>query len=189
MKIIKIIILTLICVAFNNLNAQEYIIQPKESSLKWTGKAALNSYNLTGAINIKNGNIVLDKNSIAKLQVAIDMESLNHENKDLKKHLRGKDFFEVTKYKEADFTLTESAEIKPEMKLLGQMKIKSISKFESFDVRVSQTDTKLNLIISIKIDRTAYGVDYNSPTVFESIKKNAIADEFELEGILVFKKV
>lgn len=39
------------------------------------------------------------------------MESLDHENKDLKSHLRGKDFFEVKKHKEAKFVLSEPAVI------------------------------------------------------------------------------
>lgn len=37
------------------------------------------------------------------------------------------------------------------------------------------------------MDRTQYGVNHNSPSIFKRLKEDAIADEFVLKGELIFQ--
>ena len=165
---------------------QEYAINTSSSKMEWTGKAAFNSYSLTGNINIKSGKIVLDKDSIKQLHVIIDMKSLNHNNKDLEKHLKNKDFFQVKKYKEAIFKLEKPVHIKNNKAIVkGLMTIKNKSFTEEVTLEIVQ-ETKVKISFITTLDRTKYGVTYNSPNFFKKMKENAIADEFTLKSELIF---
>ena len=64
---------------------QNKTVNIKKSKLSWTGKAAFNAYSLTGTLDVKSGDITIENDTIKSLRISINMKSLNHENKDLKK--------------------------------------------------------------------------------------------------------
>jgi polyisoprenoid-binding protein YceI len=189
MKNLTILIITLLAAFAIDVQAQEFKLDNKKSEINWTGKAAFNSYSLTGTLASEEGNIVIKDNQIETLEVVIDMKSLNHENKRLKSHLRGKDFFEVKKYTKATFTLDKSTDVKDgHAELSGTLKIKNSAHSEKIKAVVMIQDDKVLLTFNTEIDRTKYGVKFNSPTFFKKMKENAIADAFKLEGGFVFVK-
>lgn len=162
---------------------QNKTIDLEKSSLNWTGKAAFDAYSLTGTLKVKRGEILIENDSIKSLNLSIDMKSLNHENKDLKTHLRGEDFFEVNTYTEATFTVTQPVQIKNgSTEVTGELKIKDVTKTETFTINLN--DDYSTLSFDISVDRTKYGVKFNSPSFFKKMKENAIADEFKLKGSL-----
>ena len=166
--------------------SQNFSLDNKNSTISWTGKAAFNAYALTGNLKTKTGDALVDNNTIQKLKVVINMKSLHHKNTDLKYHLKGTDFFEVKTYKTATFTLTKPAIIKGnKVTLIGLMTIKNITKKEEIKATVS-LKKKLQINFSSVLDRTKYGVQFNSPSIFKKMKENAIADEFVLKSTLVF---
>ncbi|MFK7783033.1 YceI family protein [Psychroserpens sp.] len=178
--ILQIIIITLTI----TVNAQALKLNEKQSELSWTGKAAFNSYSLTGSIKVKEGAIEIKDNTLLSLVIVIDMKSLNHENSDLKSHLKNKDFFEVNAFPVATFKLSKPVIINNnEAILIGQMTIKNISKEETIKVLIINNTITLNH----SIDRTSYGVKFNSPSFFKKMKENAIADEFAINGKLYFE--
>ena len=181
MKNIKTILFLIL--PFLQISAQTSYL--KASKLKWTGKAAFNSYELTGTLKTQEGLIVIDQNTITNLKIIVSMESLNHENSDLKSHLRSKDFFDVKNYKTAFFELTQPAEIiNKEVTLIGTMTIKGVRNSESISAFInSETST---ISFKTNLNRVNYGVTFNSPSVFEKLKENAIADIFVLQGTLKF---
>lgn len=189
MKNLTILIITLLAAFTMDVQAQEFKLDNKKSEINWTGKAAFNSYSLTGTLSSEAGNIIIKDNQIESLEVIIDMKSLNHENKRLKSHLRGKDFFEVKKYTQATFTLGKPTAIKDgHAQLSGTLKIKNSAHSENIKAVIKIEDNKVLLTFNTQIDRTKYGVKFNSPTFFKKMKENAIADAFKLEGGFVFVK-
>ncbi len=167
--------------------AQKLQLDTKSSTFLWTGKAALNAYALTGSIEAKSGKISIENDSIKKLEVIIDMKSLHHKNKKLKKHLRNKDFFEVKKYQTAVFNLLNPVKIKNgKAVLIGNMTIKNITRKEEIVVKITNNDN-FKIAFKTAIDRTKYGVKFNSPSFFKKLKENAIADRFILKSELIFK--
>ncbi|NHF60709.1 YceI family protein [Flavobacteriaceae bacterium TP-CH-4] len=186
-KLLLLSFLTLLSLHYTT-TAQEQSFNLKKSSLEWTGKAAFDAYSLTGTIKAKKGNLKVVNGQITKLTVTIDMKSLDHDNNNLKTHLRGSDFFEVKTYPTATFVLNEPVTVKEgEVVLKGNMTIKKTTMKESIKVKLEKVDEGIKLSLDHLLDRTLYGVEYNSPSIFESIKKNAIADEFQLNGVIVFE--
>lgn len=164
--------------------AQNLKLNPKASNINWTGKAAFNTYALTGSLKAELGNMHIANGIIETLNITINMKSLDHENKDLKKHLRSADFFEVNTFTSATFKLTQPAKIENDKAIVtGIMTIKNQSKEETIEVTLNKKTLSFNHIM----DRTAYGIKFNSPSFFKKIKENAIADNFKLNGLLVFK--
>jgi len=165
---------------------QELKLNSKNSNLNWTGKAAFNAYSLTGNLTAKTGKIIVKNDSITTLEVIIDMKSLHHKNKDLKKHLKNKDFFQVKKYSTAIFILNKAVKIKDNKAILeGNMTIKNKTHKEIIEATIRK-DNSLQLTFTTKLNRTKYGIIYNSPNFFKRLKQNAIADDFILESSLFF---
>lgn len=169
--------------------AQTFAIEKEKSNIHWTGKAAFNSYSLKGSLKISKGHIEIENNKVNKLNIVVDMSSLDHSNKRLKSHLRSKDFFQVKKYKTAHFSISNPIAIKDSrVELTGTMKIKNAEKSEAINAILMIQEEEIVLNFSADLDRTKYGITYNSPNVFKKLKENAIADHFNLSGILTFQK-
>ena len=184
MKSLTNTLLILMISTFVNLvSAQNLKLNTEQSNINWTGKAAFNTYSLTGSLKTIEGSIKIENGEIVVLNVIIDMKSLDHNDTNLRTHLRSKDFFEVEKYIKSSFKLVKPAKIKNnKVILIGEITIKDITKDETI------TATFINKSLSFEhiMDRTIYGVKFNSPSFFKKIKENAIADEFTLKGNLFF---
>lgn len=184
MKNLKHSFVLILLFVFATVQSQNQELNIKNSELSWTGKAAFNAYALTGSLKAEEGQITIEDNRIQSLKVTINMKSLDHENRDLKKHLRSADFFEVNTYTTATFNLLEPAQIvNGKAVVKGTMTIKGQSQQETIEVTIKGDTLSFDHIM----DRTAYGIKYNSPSFFKKMKENAIADNFELKGTLIFK--
>ena len=170
--------------------AQNYELEASKSQVSWTGKAAFNAYSLSGSLQAENAQLKIADGQLLSANLLIDMKTLAAENKDLEKHLRSKDFFEVKKYPKASFVLTESSPFTAGRQTLrGNLIIKEQSHPADIQIEISQQQGKYTVKGSMKIDRTQYGIYYNSPNVFTNLKEQAIADEFELNFSLKFKEL
>lgn len=185
----KILTTSIMAVFFTVMivNGQELTVNTNESSIFWTGKAAFNTYELTGTIGVKSGKILLENDSIKSLEIVIDMKSLYHKNKDLRKHLKNKDFFEVKKYTTASFKLIKPVKIiEGKTTLVGKMTIKKVTEEERIPIEIIYSNDEIKLSFETTFNRTKYGVIFNSPNFFKKMKQNAIADEFLLKSDLFF---
>lgn len=152
-----------------------------KSTLKWTGYGEIGNYSLTGIIKIKSGNFTLENDNIKSGTIIIDMKSLDHSDSHLKEHLRGKDFFDVDKYPVAQFVVTSSKSLtNNEFEVLGNLTIKKVTK--PILIKIKQNQNSYSGKISI--DRTAFGVQYNSKSFFDNLGDQAIKNNFDLDFTL-----
>lgn len=189
MKLIQWYIL--IVILFNtSLSGQNLELVPEQSQIKWTGKAAFSNYSLSGTIKIKSCNIIMRNNLIEKIDITIDMNSLDAENEDLKNHLRSKDFFEVENYPAANFRADKVINIESnKYEVMGDMTIKNQTHQEKILPTISKQENYWTIKGEIILDRTKYGIFFNSPNIFKNLKEQAIADEFTLQYSLTSKLV
>ena len=167
-----------------NLKSKTINFNLKKSEIKWTGYGEIGGYSLTGNINLKTGNFIIENDKIKSGSIIIDMKSLNHYDNHLKEHLKGEDFFEVTKYPTATFVISSSKNIgNGEIEVSGNLTIKKVSKPIVFKMKQNQ-----NIFTGkIMIDRTIFGVQYNSKSFFDNLGNQAIKDNFDLEFKLIGK--
>ena len=66
------------------------------------------------------------------------------------------------------------------------MSIKNKAVSEEITAWINITDKLVTITFDAELDRTQYGITYNSPSLFTKLKDQAIADEFNLKGKLSF---
>ncbi len=164
-----------------SLMGQSSTLQVLTSEINWKGKAAFNAYALAGTLQLKKSEFVVEGESLSTATITMDMKTIASDNKQLVKHLNSKDFFEVKRFPEATFFLSESvALVTGEQLAEGLLTIKSTSLPISIPLMISKKGENWVISGQVMVDRTKYGIKFNSPTYFEKLKDQAIADEFEL---------
>lgn len=188
-NIITIILCSTFILFIQTAFAQSWTFQPTKSQLNWSGKAAFSAYTLGGTLQLKSAELASTDEEIQTGTFLFDMKSMDGEIKDLIKHLKSKDFFEVKKYKTATFKLEElEVDANGQTIAKGQLTIKDQTKPIEMKVELEQIDNQLTISGKAIVNRTDFGITFNSPSFFEKMKDQAIADDFELAFELIFEK-
>ena len=170
------------------LHAQKYEIDRNQSTIEWSGKAAFNSYTLSGKIGCGESSLKLVNDRLTEVRMVIDMQSLSSDIPKLTQHLRSGDFFAVQDHPTARFAGNEIDYLKADsVAVSGDLEIKGVTKPMRLAGKVTKTgDGQMMVIGQAVVDRTVFGIYYNSPNYFKNLKQNAIADEFKLTFELRF---
>lgn len=183
------------------VSAAKYTINPTESQIEWKGFKPTGTHN--GVIFIKDGTINMDEVNIVGGNVVINMSSLRvldleGEGKTkLENHLKGTvegmegDFFNVNEYPEATFEITGTTAIENGgFNLSGNLSMKGEKHNITFPVKVSVNGDDLVIKSeAFTIDRTKWGVNYGSKSVFDNLGDSFINDEMELKITVTATKV
>lgn len=188
MKNLKLIALALV-VTLSTLavSAQTKKIDVAASKIEWLGKKVTGQHN--GIVNFKEGAVVLKSGKLVGGSFTVNMTSLTatdlsgeYKNK-LDGHLKADDFFGTSKFPTATLVIKKiGAKTANVYTATADLTIKGITEPVTFDITVNG-DTATT---TFNVDRTKYGIKYNSKSFFESIGDKAIYDEFELKVSLKF---
>lgn len=178
---------TILCLSFFILNtlsviAQRYVADTQQSKLNWTGHSEVGSYAPTGTIQLRQGRVEVRNNQISRGRVDIDMRTIQHENEKMQTHLRGEDFFDTAAFPTATFILQQIRT----GQAIGKLTIKGTTKPISFPVTLAIVGNEVRLKGQVIIDRTAFGIKYNSSSFFSGLSDYAIQNSFELAFEAVF---
>jgi len=179
------IILTLTTALSVKAQNQVYTIDANASQLTWTGYAEVGSWAPSGTLQLVKGQLTRTANQISRTTMTLDMTTIRHENGQLQTHLRDETFFDVTRFPTATFvlrTLTGTT-------ATGQLTLKGVTKPVTFPVVVSQEGEALRIKGRAVIDRTQFGIRYNSTSFFADLGDQAIKNEFTLAFDVVAKPV
>ena len=167
-------------------NAQSvFKANPEKSKFSWTGYAAVGTYAPTGIIKLNSGSLTFDGKNITKANFEFDMKTISHENKDLQNHLRNEDFFDVEKYPKATFILEKVNG----NEAIGFLKIKDVQKKITFPITIKKMENVMQVQANIAVNRTDFGIKYNSTNFFSNLGDYAIKDNFEFRLDLSMDKM
>ena len=170
-------------------------LDTQKSKAIWTGKKISGFH--TGFVQFKEGSFVMKKGVLTSGEVIVDMTSLTDEdlkgspeNKaKIEGHLKGPDFFNIEKYPTAEFRIKSFEEMKPFVPggpnaiARGDLTVRGIT--QPAEVRFVYTPTDIGFIAKgkLQIDRTAYGLKYNSKKFYDlkALGDKLIEDQFEVE--------
>lgn len=176
---------------------ETYKIDTTASTVNWKGTKKIGSFH-EGTMAVQGGQFSIEKDMVKSGEVTVDMKSLKNtdlkdatDNGKLVGHLSSPDFFDVAKYPTSTFKITSvtpakmknTYTIKGDFTMIGQ----------THPIEFPATITMANGIATgeavIEIDRTVWGLKYNSGNVFKDLAANkVINDKFELKMKLVAKK-
>ncbi len=185
---------------------KKYLLEKNVSQLNWEGSKPTGEHNgsvaiTEGTVNIKEGKIVggyfvIDLNTITN----IDLEDEGMNTK-LVNHLKSADFFDVVKYPTAKFEivsvteLTEVSsagdqEITATHQVTGNLEMKDISKSISFPASIDFSNSEIKAVSTpFVIDRTQWGVNYQSKSIFAELKDKFISDDMIISFNLAFENM
>jgi len=164
--------------------AVHYQIDPAASQLTWTGHAEVGAWAPTGTIQLRQGSFDYDGQVLRNGRVEIDMRTLAHTDATLQDHLRSPDFFAVAQYPTATFVLKEVVR----GQAVGQLTLKQVTKAIQFPLTLVRRPDGLHLTGTATVDRTAFGVTYNSTNFFQNLGDHAIRNDFQLTFDLLAKR-
>ena len=189
--ILSLSVLTFFSFSFhtNKVNANK-----NNSTVIWTGSKPTGSH--TGNVSIKSGYLTFDHGRLVGGNFTIDMTSITctdiekeSKNKYFVDHLKDEDFFDVTKFPEANLNIKKVKRLNSqEYEMSGKMTIKGITNDLTFISEVKLTGNSYVAIAKIIIDRTKYGIEYKSANVFKELGDKFIYDEIEFDIFLVSEK-
>ena len=154
-----------------------YQANPAASQLTWTGHAEVGSWAPSGTMKLQAGRFEYGGSTLRNGRFEFDMRSIAHEQAQLAEHLKAADFFNVAKHPTAVFLLREAANGKAR----GELTIKGVTKPIEFPATVERRpDGNLRVRGTATIDRTEFGVKYNSTSFFKDLGDQAIRNDFQL---------
>lgn len=157
--------------------ARTFRLDPAASTLAWTGHAEAGSWAPQGTIRLREGSVVAEGTAVRAARVVIDMATIAHEQAQLAEHLRGADFFDVAKFPTAVFELTAFGNGQAS----GTLTLKGVRKPVAFPVSVTaEPGGGLRLRGTATLDRTQFGVNYNSSSFFQNLGSYAIRNDFQV---------
>lgn len=173
--------------------AIKYTAVPAESTIEWKGSKPTGSH--TGTIAIESGVVSIKNNALESGNFLIDMNSITVTDleagdgkEDLETHLKGDaegkedHFFNVKEYPTAAFEITGVSEVDGKSVVNGNLTIKGIKKNISFPVNISSTEETVTITSEpFTINRTDWGVNYGSKSIFDNLGDKFINDEIELK--------
>ncbi len=185
MKNTIILFIASVSLSINSFAQSVFKANTEKSKFSWTGYAAVGTYAPTGNIKLNSGSLTFDGKNITKANFEFDMKTISHENKDLQNHLRNEDFFDVEKYPKATFILEKIVD----NQATGLLKIKAVQKKISFPITVIKSDKDISFQAVINVNRTEFGIKYNSTNFFSNLGDYAIKDNFEFRLDLSMDKM
>lgn len=187
MKNLKSIALAFLIVASVSVTAQTKKIDVAGSAIEWLGKKVTGKHN--GTVNFKEGALVFKGKALKGGSFTVDMNSLTATDlqgeyqEKLNGHLKADDFFGTTKFPMATLVFKKiGSKAKDVYVVTADLTIKGITKPVTFDLTVNGNTATT----TFNVDRTKYGIEYNSKSIFSTIGDKAINDEFELKVTLKF---
>ncbi len=196
LKLSAILMVAVISVSFLAFTpkADTYTVDLTKSSISWEAKKLVGGHSgfvdLTSGTLVFNGKKLAGGGFIANMTTIKTMDNGTKPNAGLDKHLKADDFFGVEKYPAANFTIKKVTGSGANLNITGDLTIKGVTKSVTFPATVTwNADKTISAVAEkIEIDRTKYGIQYRSKSVFSDIGDKMIEDNFTISVKLVAKK-
>src|ERR1041385_2418505 len=140
------LLLSTLCFISSRPIDEKYVIDRKESVVKWRGSMVLATKGgHAGYVYISKGELMIEENQLVGGTVEVDMSTLADEShgydNNLVDHLKSPDFFDVKKFPIATFAITKVTSANGEnIKITGNLTIKGIAHEVTFPAKIEVKD-------------------------------------------------
>jgi len=185
--------------ATKTANAVTYNLKAGEAKVLWTGSKPAGKH--SGFINASSGNLSVENNMVTSGTITLDMNTITCTDLEgdgkanLEAHLKGTeedgkdDFFNVTQFPTATFTITKVTSIKndPQSNSLvyGNLTLKGVTKEIGFKANIKHDANGLSVSSNeFSINRTDWGIKFMSKNFIDGLKDKFINDEIVLSIVV-----
>jgi polyisoprenoid-binding protein YceI len=174
-----------------------YSLVIPESFVNWKGMAVMGGNGHQGYIKPLKGTLALDANgTIAGGYFELDMNTITLTDKKdtssdngLVSHLKDPDFFDVKKFPRGTFQLTQAIKTPSDSSsyyITGQLTLRAITQEIHFPAKIVRNGEDIVATASLTIDRTKWGITYQSGSVFGIVKDELLEDKVPVALALKF---
>lgn len=173
-----------------------YSLVIPESFVNWKGMHVMGGNGHQGYIKPLTGTLAFDANgTIAGGYFELDMNTITITDKKdtssdngLVSHLKDPDFFDVKKYPKGTFQLTKAIKVSNDSSyyITGQLTLRAITKEIHFPARIIRNGEDIVATASLTIDRTKWGITYQSGSVLGLAKDELLEDMVPVSLVLRF---
>lgn len=179
-----------------------YLVDTANSVIDWIGTKPGDKH--TGTISLKkDSGFVINEGKVTNGIFVLDMTSITvtdltgGKKEGLETHLKGTGekgeedhFFNINKFPTGTYTITQVTEHEEGKHLVaGKLTLKGITKDVNFTASITVTENEVTLASDeFTINRTLWGVNYASKSVFDDLKDKFIDDEIKLTVKVTAKK-
>ena len=176
-------------VAFTN--AQNFVVNKDQSTVKWNGKKVGGEH--YGTIKFNSGTLHVSNGQVNTGVFEIDMTSIVCEditneatNNRLVNHLKSDDFFSVESHPISRMTITGVKKTSGiEYEFNGNLTIKGITNPITFKATTDVSGSTLRASGLMVVDRAKYDIKFRSASFFQNLGDNLIYDDFTIDFTLV----
>ena len=169
-------------------------INLEHSTVYWKGTKAIGGGH-QGTVKFANGKMDIQDDVLKSGRFIIDMNTIvckdikdPESNADLVGHLKSDDFFSVSTYPTAEVEIVSAEALENgEYKCSANIIIKDVKKQSTFNVKVEKRKGKYVMIGRMNLDRTKFGVVYNSGNIFKSLGDKVINDDIMIKFEVIEK--
>ncbi|MCP4138860.1 MAG: YceI family protein [Chloroflexi bacterium] len=165
-----------------------YVVDIKESSLGWFGEKVIGKKHY-GSVKILEGTLVVENGTFVSGTVVMDMNSINVEDgspQRLENHLKNDDFFGVNAHPTSTLEIISAKALgNDQYAVSATLTIKGISQPLDFIAIATEESGRITASAEIVFDRTLYGIEYDSASIFSDLGDKAIKDEISISVTLV----
>lgn len=166
-------------------------VAPQRSHLIWRAYKLIGSGH-NGKVFLKEGQISFQGGKVSGAKFTFDLNTITCDdvkkpkaNQSLVGHLKSPDFFDVAKFPTATFVATSIKNRKSGVSLKGNLTIKGQTK----EVRIKNIALKNGRYRGVlSIDRSEYGIVYNSKKLGNVLKNRIIKDKVDFEFVISVAK-
>lgn len=170
------------------------VVDTLQSSIGWTGRKPAGHH--VGTLGVKSGELTINGDKLVAGTFVLDMNKIINTdiadatmNGQLVGHLKSADFFDVAKFPEGKFEITSVEELQNDSishKISGNLKLKNVEKNISFGANISKEGNSYKAVsVPFTIDRTQWGITYQSKNIFKDLKDSFINDNIEIQLTIV----
>lgn len=175
---------------------KEYNVSPESAVINWVGSKPTGEHN--GTVKVSSGTLSVENGQVTAGSFVIDMTSIEvldlsgDEKGYLEAHLKGlgkpeeaDHFFNITAHPNATFDIvsvmaatdtTYNSEVK------GNLTIKGVTKEVTIPANITVNDDVVVVTTEqFMINRTDFGVNYSSKSIFDNLGDKFINDEIKLQ--------
>lgn len=173
-----------------------YSLVIPESFVNWKGMHVMGGKGHQGYIKPLAGTLAFDASgSIAGGYFELDMNTITITDKKdtssdngLVSHLKDPDFFDVKKYPRGMFQLTKAIKVSSDSSydITGQLTLRAITQEIHFPATIVRNGEDIVATASLTIDRTKWGITYQSGSVFGLVKNELLEDRVPVSLALRF---
>lgn len=167
----------------------QYTMDMDQSRLEWQGSKATLSE--TGLVPIRNCTFSIEGGRLVSGNLLVEMNGIRSTSqkgqaaRELGQHLRSADFFDVSTYPTAAYTITSSkTDGRGNLNVQGKLSIKGQTKEVDALMTFASADPVV-MSVSLTFNRADFDVRFGSGSFFDDLGDNLISDEVNMRMALV----